>query len=68
MAHSSAMRTSLSQQMTKRRTIGLATTGDFSRPGIGMWRVFQGSRHLGCAHSLILLFCLGAPKQFLMLS
>lgn len=53
MAHSSAMGTSLSQQMTKRsESVGLAPTGDFSRPGTGMWRVFQSSRHLGCAHSL----------------
>lgn len=47
------MGTNLSQQMTKRSgSIGLAPTGDFSRPGTGMWRVFQRSRHLGCAHSL----------------
>lgn len=63
MAHSSAMGTSLSQQTIKRSgSIGLAPTGDLSRPGTGMWRVFQSSRHLGCAHSLTFAFFLRSTQ------
>lgn len=62
--YSSAMGTSLSQQMTKKSgSIGLAPTGDFSRPGTGMWRVFQSSRYLGCAHSLTFAVLLRSTQE-----
>lgn len=64
-SHSSAMGTSLAQQMAKRSGfIGLAPTGDFSRPGTGMWRVFQSSEHLGCAHSPAFAFLLRSAQAF----
>lgn len=44
--------------------------GDFSRPGTGIGTVFQRSRHLGCAHSLIFAVLLRSTtaKAVVMLS